>query len=140
MSKVPFTNTGNTPIYSADGKLVPPGETRMIDAPLAPAAEATPEPDPVLGLLDNKIEDIVPHLAGMDGDALARLLKAEQDGKTRKTLIGAIELRIMEVEDAAKLAAAAAADQGAGEGAGQASGDAAGDAEGKGSEGAGNGE
>lgn len=142
MSKVPFTNTGNTPIYSADGKLVPPGETRMIDAPLAPAAEATPEPDPVLGLLDNKIEDIVPHLAGMDGDALARLLKAEQDGKTRKTLIGAIELRIMEVEDAAKLAAAdgQGAGEGAGEGAGQASGDAAGDAEGKGAEGAGNGE
>lgn len=103
MSKVPFTNTGTTPIYSADGKLVPPGETRMIDAPLTPTAEATPEPDPLLGLLDNKIEDIVPHLAGMDGDALARLLQAEQDGKTRKTLIGAIELRIMEVADSAKL-------------------------------------
>lgn len=138
MSKVPFTNTGTTPIYSADGKLVPPGETRMIDAPLAPPADATPEPDPLLGLLDNKIEDIVPHLASMDRDALARLLQAEQDGKTRKTLIGAIELRIMEVEDAAKLAAAEG--QGAGEGAGQASGDAAGEAEGKDSEGAGNGE
>lgn len=117
MSKVPFTNTGTTPIYSADGRLVPPGETRMIAAPPAPAAEATPEPDPLLGLLDNKIEDIVPHLAGMDGVALAQLLQAEQDGKTRKTLIGAIELRIMEVEDAAKLAAPADEDEDA-EGAG----------------------
>lgn len=107
MSKVPFTNTGTTPIYSADGKLVPPGETRMIDAPLAPTAEATPEPDPVAEMVKNKVEDIVPHLANMELDALNRLRAAENEarnGKGRKTLIEAIELRIMEVEDAAKLA------------------------------------
>lgn len=105
MNKVPFTNTGTTPVYSSDGKLVPPGETRMVDqlAP-PPAPEGTPEPEPLLGLLDNNIAEIVPHLANLDRTALDTLMAAERAGKTRKTLIEAIELRIMEVDDADTLA------------------------------------
>lgn len=110
MNKVPFTNDKDHPVYSPDGKLVQPGETRMIDAPPEDAPAATPEPDPLVGLLDNSIAEIVPHLAALDGPALDRLLQAERDGKTRKTLIEAIELRIMEVEDAPKLDGAATTD------------------------------
>lgn len=116
MNKVPFTNTADHPVYSPDGKLVPPGETRMIDAAHAPAADPTPEPDPLLGLLDNPVAEIVPHLAALGREQLAALRAAEVDGKTRKTLMEAIDLRILEVEDAAKLDAEGGA-EGAGNGA-----------------------
>lgn len=107
MKKVPFTNTGKTPIYSSDGQLVQPGESCMVTVfAEAEAGEATPEPDPLLGLLDNGVKDIVPHLVNLDIEALDRLLEAEKAGKTRKSLIEALELRKMEAEDAAKLAAA----------------------------------
>lgn len=104
--KVPFTNTHDHPVYSTDGTLVPPGETRMVTAVAVAAAPAAPlPPDALLELLDNKVGDIVPNLGNLDLAALQRLLAAEQDGKTRKSLIEAIELHIMQAEDAAKLAA-----------------------------------
>lgn len=116
MKKVPFTNEKDHPVYSPDGQLVPPGETRMVTAPHEDAPAATPEPDPLLGLLDNPIAEIVPHLANMDADGLQRLKAAEEAGKTRKTLIEAIDLRLLEVEDAVKLATQAATEA-AGDGA-----------------------
>lgn len=104
-NKVPFTNTQNHPVYSTDGTLVPPGETRMVTVVAVTAAPTAPlPPDALLELLDNKVGDIVPNLANLDVAALQRLLAAEQDGKTRKSLIEAIELHIMQAEDAAKLA------------------------------------
>lgn len=102
--KVPFTNTKDHSVYSSDGQLVPAGETRMVLAPLEQAAAPAAEPDHLLELLDNSIADIVPHLANLDGPSLERLLAAEQSGKTRKSLMSAIELRQMEVADAAELA------------------------------------
>lgn len=109
-NKVPFTNTQNHPVYSTDGTLVPPGETRMVTVLAVAAAPAAQlPPDALLELLDNKVPDIIPHLANLGLDELRRLLAAEKDGKTRKSLVEAIELRIMEAEDAPVLDGAPAA-------------------------------
>lgn len=111
--KVPFTNTKDHSVYSSDGQLVPAGETRMVLAPLELAAAPEAAPDHVLEMLDNSIADVVPHLANLGIPELKRMLAAEQAGKTRKGMIEAIELRIMEAEDAAKLAGIATAERGA---------------------------
>ena len=117
MHKVPFTNTCDHPVYSSDGHLVQPGETRMVDViAVAAAPAAAAEPDTLLELLDNKVGDIVPHLAALDVPALQRLAQAEADGKARKSLIEAIELRIMEAEDAPALAGAPDDNEAAGDG------------------------
>lgn len=97
MKRIPYTNTTATAAYVA-GVLIPPGETRMVDAlqvsgPADPAEE-TPAPaqatDSILDLLDRSVKDITAALPEISDDDLARLETAEQDGKTRKGVLEAL--------------------------------------------------
>lgn len=97
MQKVPFTNTG-TSFRFVGGQMVAPGETIYVsqyDHPgyKAPAPEAVKEDttDPVLDRLDQKVDDIVAQLPELSDDDFERLRQAEQDGKTRSTLMKAFE-------------------------------------------------
>lgn len=94
MKKVPFTNPG--PGYrSIGGVMIAPGETRPVDARLVPGYGRKPakrpkkkHSDPVLALLDNRIEVIVPQLPKLSDEAFDKLQQAERDGnKTRQTLM-----------------------------------------------------
>lgn len=94
MKKVPFTNPG--PGYrSIGGVMIAPGETRPVDARLVPARNNKPakrpkkdHSDPVLALLDNRIDVIVPQLPTLTDEAFDKVQQAERDGnKTRQTLL-----------------------------------------------------
>jgi len=103
MTKTPFTNTSDTPVY-AGGKLVKPGETRMVDpntvdglstaaAPEAPASSG--QTNSLLALLDQSIPKVVEAIRELSDADLEAVRVAEQDGKTRKGVLEAIEaLRI----------------------------------------------
>lgn len=103
MTKVPYTNTTDR-IQHVGTVTLWPGDTREVDETLidgrAPAKPAEPAPaDPVLQLLDQSVEHVATAIRarGEDGlpvitDAqLAALRQAEENGKTRKTMIGAID-------------------------------------------------
>lgn len=106
MYKTPFTNTGTTPVY-AGGVLVRPGETRMVDpntvdglattaAPEAPASSG--QTNSLLTLLDQSIPKVAEAIRELSDADLEAVRIAEQDGKTRKGVLEAIEaLRIERV-------------------------------------------
>lgn len=106
MNKTPFTNSGNSPVY-AGGKLVQPGETRMVDpntvdglaTTAAPEAPASSGPaNPLLALLDQAIPKVVEAIRDLSDTDLEAVRVAEEDGKTRKGVLEAIEaLRIERV-------------------------------------------
>lgn len=119
MNKIPFSNTGTTPVY-AGGLLVRPGETRMIDPTTvdggdasaeAPAPSGSPA-NPLLTLLDQSIPKVVEAIRELSDADLEAVRQAEEDGKTRKGVLEAIEAlrieRAAAAEEAAKAAAAAA--------------------------------
>jgi hypothetical protein len=94
MKKVPFYNPG--PGYrSIGGVMIAPKETRPVDARLVPGEASKPakrpkkdHSDPVLALLDNRIDVIVPQLPTLTNEAFDKVQQAERDGnKTRNTLL-----------------------------------------------------
>lgn len=118
MKKTSFTNNGTTPVY-AGGVLVRPGETRLVDptavdgltdAPEAPAPSGD-QTNSLLSLLDQSVAKITKGLAELSDQDIEALRVAEENGKTRKGVLQAIEaLRIERVA-----AAEAAAAEGAGD-------------------------
>ncbi len=99
-----YTNTTEQPQY-VGGKLIPPGETRLVDMPTivaAPAPAATAE-DRMVVLAKSKVSDIVaalPDLATADIDQL--LAHENAQPKPRTTLVQALELRKLEIIDLGK--------------------------------------
>jgi len=95
MARIPYTNT-TAVTQHVDGKTIRPGETRDVDEfqipsyQAAPAAEAEPG-DPVLDILDHNVKAIVEMLPGLSDEDLAELMQAEENGKTRQTLMSAFE-------------------------------------------------
>lgn len=61
------------------------------DEPLAPEAETPPDP---LAMLDAPIGDIVPALGGLSDADLTALREAEENGKTRVSLMREIDAEI----------------------------------------------
>lgn len=59
-----------------------------------PEPKAAPEPGPYDSFLDANVADILPLLDDMTAAELTQLLAAEQGGKTRSGLVGAIEKAI----------------------------------------------
>lgn len=108
MSIKPIHNAGATNLFVA-GVVIPPGETKVFEeADLPPhlrggSAEPAPAPvrpaDPVLELLDQNVAEIIKAIEARDeqgrptvsDDDVLRLKQAEEDGKTRKTLMKAID-------------------------------------------------
>lgn len=106
MNQVPITNHGATLMFVGN-VAIPPGETRIFEAAdlpphLRPEKAPAPLPaepeDRLLELLDGNVSDIVAAIAerGADGtpmlsdDELIRLGEAEANGKTRKSLMKAL--------------------------------------------------
>lgn len=122
-----YTNDTDAPKY-VGGKLIPPGETRLVDVPVIAAGVAVAEApqDPLLMLATGKVTDITAALPNLDADQVDVLLATENGraGGPRKTLIQALELRKLEIIDVAKrLADEAAALAAAGSGLDPAAGD-----------------
>ncbi len=99
MADIPVHNPGNNPLH-VNGAVIQPGETRIFPEHQVPrhlrpgAAEPPPAPEPVdevLALLDQGVGQITPELPALSDTDLARLEQAEQDGKTRKTLMAAFQ-------------------------------------------------
>ncbi|MFP4615576.1 MAG: hypothetical protein ACLFRB_06840 [Thiohalorhabdus sp.] len=102
MADIPVHNPGKNPKH-VRGYVIEPGETRILPEHMvpprlrpggrkpAPAPEPEPEPDEVLQLLDSSVGDITPELPALSDSDLDRLEQAEQDGKTRKTLMEAFQ-------------------------------------------------
>jgi len=115
-----YTNDTDAPKY-VGGKLIPPGETRLVDVPVIAASAAAAEvpQDPLLALAAGRVADITAALPNLDAEQVDVLLAAENGrvGGPRKTLIQALELRKLEIIDVAKrLADEAAARAAAAEG------------------------
>ena len=94
MRKVPFYNPGPG-FRNIGGVMIAPESTRPVDARLVPgygkAKQPTKRPrkqhsDPVLALLDNRIEDIVPLLPKLSDEDFGKVVQGEKNGKTRTTL------------------------------------------------------
>lgn len=95
--KYPVTNTTGMPIY-VGALMIPPGETRHFDldqlppehrpAVEAPAPEAPP--DRLAEIAEMKVDLILPILADLNAEDLARLQLLEVEGKARKTVLEAI--------------------------------------------------
>lgn len=93
-----YTNDTDKPQY-VGGKLVPAGETRLVDLPLiaTPAAAQAPQ-DPLRALAAGKVTDIVAALPTLDIAAVDQLQQIEEArDKPRSTLIQALELRRLEI-------------------------------------------
>lgn len=125
-----YTNDTDKPQY-VGGKLVPPGETRLVDVPVITVGDAVAEApqDPLLVLAAGKVTDITAVLPNLDTEQVDVLLAAEngRKGGPRTTLVQALELRKLEIIDVAKrLAEEKAAGSADGQGAGDP--DATGDA------------
>lgn len=93
--QVPYTNTKDQPV-SIGGKRINPGETRSVEQTFIPgyqpAAAPGPAPrDPVLEILDDSINNIVPKLPELSEEDFARVRQAEADGKSRSGLEKAFE-------------------------------------------------
>lgn len=115
MRKVAFTNT-TASFAHVGGVMIPPGDTRDVDARLVPgyqAEAAGAEPvvpaDPLALVLAGKVAEVVAGLEALDDDELDRLmvLEAESD-RPRKGVLEAAQTLL--------LARAAARLDGAGEG------------------------
>ncbi len=96
-----YTNDTCKPQY-VGGKLIPPGETRLVDLPTVAAAPAAAEPaaDPLVLLSKRKVTDIVAALPSLASDDIDKLLALERaHDKPRTTLVQALELRKLEIID-----------------------------------------
>lgn len=105
-------NNTRSPMYVGN-TMIPPGEGKVVDVPepaaAAPATPAAPSIEPQLAeLLDHPIKEIEPQLPGLTNEALDLLEQLEQGGKTRSTLIAAIQAERIRRADA-KLQAGEAA-------------------------------
>lgn len=95
MKEVPYTNNGKHPVHIGT-KRIDPGQTRMVDATLVPGYKKSSDTpaapaDPLLELLDLSVNEIKPQLTALKLDDLGLLEAAERVGKTRKSLLAAIE-------------------------------------------------
>lgn len=106
MNRVPFHNSTDKGMYVGN-VFIPAGGTRTVDAALLPPAQETPAEaspdagDPIAALAAGKVTEIVAALPGLDADQLKALDAAERAGKNRTTVLEAIALRQLEVEDQA---------------------------------------
>ncbi len=108
--KKPYYNAGQTVVHIGTVAIWP-GETRDVDETLLPAPadegendqQAQPEGDELLNLLDQSVEAIKALLPDLADDELRTLMDAEQNGKTRKSLMQAFEQELLtragEMED-----------------------------------------
>lgn len=91
------TNDGDSPMY-VGGQMIPPGETKVIedgDAPPefrapAPPVEEEPAKDTLAEIAGFKADLILPLLADLSDEDLARLQGLESEGKARKTVLEGI--------------------------------------------------
>lgn len=131
--QVPYTNHRKHAVHIG-GKRIEPGETREVDASLAPrpAAAQPAAPDPDAGLrtiLDHKATEIPELLASLSDDELGRLEALEGDAsRPRKTVLEAIEETRLE-RAKARQAEGAGGDAGGAGDAGDAGGGTPGDPE-----------
>jgi len=102
MNDVPVTNNGTNTMY-VGGYSIPPNETRFIPAhhvpahlQPAPVAAVEPVKDTLLDLLDENVKTIMQALPDLSDEDLGRLKAAEDDGKTRKTVVNAIDGILMQ--------------------------------------------
>ncbi len=98
MKEIPVTNTTNANLHIG-GKVIIPGETRMVDERIVPdslktkeqnAGDAEEPRDPIHGLLEGTVVEITAALAGLSTEELAQLHDAEVAGKNRKGVLEAI--------------------------------------------------
>lgn len=107
MSQKPITNHRATNMF-VSGVVIPPGETKVFEeTDLPPHLQGRDKPAPapvepadrVLQLLDQNVSEIIKAIEARDAngnpevsdDEVLRLKQAEEDGKTRKTLMKAID-------------------------------------------------
>lgn len=112
--RIPVHNNTAMPLY-VGGNIVPPGETRdfpesQVPPHLRPAPADEPKPGndhaaKLAVLLDGSVGDVIEQFSVMTDADLATLIELEEGGKTRKTLIAALN---DELSDRALDAAAAA--------------------------------
>lgn len=96
-TKYPVTNNTAMPIY-VGALMIPPGETRHFNLDQLPpehrpqAEVKAPEapPDRLAEIADFKVDLILPLLADLNAEDLARLQLLETEGKARKTVLEAI--------------------------------------------------
>lgn len=95
---VPYTNEGDT-FITIGLTTIPPGQTREVDQTLLPdyqaptIGEVSAELDPHLPLrelLDGNVDTVLTALPDMPTDEIEILGELEQQGKARKTILGAI--------------------------------------------------
>lgn len=102
----PYLNTTDKAVF-VGGKLVPPGESREIDVPDAPAAEpqaaAAGDGELLAKLLEGTIAAIAPQLAGLTDEQLVELERLEGQGKKRAGVGNAIAAVQMDRADAVLL-------------------------------------
>ena len=96
MEEHPFHNKKDHAVHIG-GKVIHPGETRMVDASLLHSAhegedKATEakQQDPLLDILDGDVGQVSDALAGLSSDELDALESAEEKGNTRKGVLKAI--------------------------------------------------
>lgn len=91
--KKPFHNDSDN-IAFVGGKLIPPGEIRMVDMPVASNKPAFD----IAALLENKVSDLPEALSTLNIDTLNKVLAFEQTHGKRKGAISAIEEQIAQRE------------------------------------------
>lgn len=104
MSRVPYTNTTNTGHYVGN-VFVPANGTRTVDGRLLPPASAAPAAapdDPLKLLASGPVKDVVAALPTLDAASCDALLEIERANKNRPSAVEAIELRKLEIVDAAE--------------------------------------
>jgi hypothetical protein len=95
-----FENKGDSPMFVA-GRMILPGSTEVVevledavsDVAVKGADEAPELPDgdaALLDLLEKKVADVVPALAGLSGEQLQRVEALEQQGKVRKGVLAEV--------------------------------------------------
>lgn len=99
MATIYVKNSGKNPLPCA-GRMIQPGEGIHMEErevpphlrPNAPAPKPAKQQDPedaLLEILDHNVKEIVEMLPALDDEELASLKDAEENGKTRKSLMTA---------------------------------------------------
>ena len=83
------------------GKAIGPGQTREVDERDLPSKQSAETPaaavnDPLLYLLDLSVNEFNKRIPDLLSEELVRLKAAEEAGKPRKGVIGAIEAELLE--------------------------------------------